>query len=78
LSKGQGVFTNIGGSAYPKGKLRLLFECGPFAYILEHAGGKASNGQDAILDIPIRSLDQRTPVILGSVREVERASGILA
>ena len=78
LSKGQGVFTNIGGSAYPKGKLRLLFECGPFAYILEHAGGKASNGQEAILDIPIRSLDQRTPVILGSVREVERSCKILA
>lgn len=70
LSKGQGVFTNVSGSVYPEGKLRLLFECGPFAYIIEHAGGAASNGQEAILDIPIRSLDQRVPVILGSAEEV--------
>lgn len=71
LSKGQGVFTNVGGSSYPEGKLRLLFECGPFAYIVEHAGGAASSGQEAMLDIPIRSLDQRTPVILGSAEEVQ-------
>lgn len=77
LSKGQGVFTNVGGSSFPEGKLRLLFECGPFAYILEHAGGKASNGREAILDVPIRSLDQRTPVILGSAEEVARASRVL-
>lgn len=77
LSKGQGVFTNVGGSSYPEGKLRLLFECGPFAYILEHAGGKASNGKGPILDVPIRSLDQRTPVILGSAEEVERAERVL-
>jgi len=77
LSKGQGVFTNIGGSSYPEGKLRLLFECGPFAYIIEQAGGKALNGQEAILDVPIRSLNQRTPVILGSAQEVELAQRVL-
>lgn len=77
LSKGQGVFTNVGGSLYPEGKLRLLFECGPFAYILEHAGGKASNGREAILDVPIRSLDQRTPVVLGSTQGVELACTML-
>ncbi|MBI2523798.1 fructose-1,6-bisphosphatase [Candidatus Peregrinibacteria bacterium] len=77
LSKGQGVFTNVGGGSYPEGKLRLLFECGPFAYILEHAGGKASNGQEDILDVPIRSFDQRTPVILGSAEEVRRAQRVL-
>lgn len=77
FSKGQGVFTNVGGGSYPGGKLRLLFECGPFAYILEHAGGKASNGQEAILDVPIRSLDQRTPVILGSSQEVAWACSVL-
>lgn len=78
LSKGQGVFTNIGGSSYPEGKLRLLFECGPFAYIMENAGGMASNGREAILDVPIRSLDQRTPVILGSAEEVQLACRMLA
>lgn len=78
LCKGQGVFTNIGGSSYPEGKLRLLFECGPFAYILEQAGGKASNGKEAILDVPIRSFDQRTPIILGSAQEVEHACKALS
>lgn len=78
LCKGQGVFTNIGGSSYPDGKLRLLFECGPFAYILEQAGGRASNGTEAILDVPIRSFDQRTPIILGSAQEVEYACKALS
>lgn len=77
LSKGQGIFTNVGGSSYPEGKLRSLFECGPFAYIVENAGGEASNGQEAILDVPIRSLDQRTPVILGSIKEVRTARAAL-
>ena len=39
LIKGAGIFTNIAGSKYPQGKLRLLYECGPFAYIMEQAGG---------------------------------------
>ncbi|MEK7218798.1 MAG: class 1 fructose-bisphosphatase [Patescibacteria group bacterium] len=77
LSKGQGVFTNVGGSKYPQGKLRLAFECGPFAYLMENAGGVASNGTDPILDVRLRETDQRTPIIIGSKEEVERVCGVL-
>ena len=77
ISKGQGVFTNIGGSKYPNGKLRLVFECGPFAYLVEQAGGAASSGTQAILDVKITDIDQRTPIVIGSKAEVERVCGIL-
>jgi fructose-1,6-bisphosphatase I len=77
LVKGGGIFTNIGGSKYPDGKLRLLYECGPFAYIVEHAGGASSNGQRSILDVPIHGIDQRTPIIIGSKGEVERVASAL-
>lgn len=77
LIKGAGIFTNIGGSKYPKGKLRLLFECGPFAYIMEQAGGGASDGTKAILDVKIEDLDQRTPLIIGAKKEVKRVSTVL-
>jgi len=77
LSKGQGIFTNVGGNKYPQGKLRLLFECGPFAYLMEHAGGTSSNGSTSILDVSIADIDQRTPIIIGSRNEVERAMRIL-
>ena len=77
LSKGQGIFTNIGGNKYPQGKLRLVFECGPFAYLIEQAGGKASDGTNPILDKKIESLDQRTPIIVGSKNEVERCCRVL-
>jgi len=73
LSKGQGIFSNVGGSSYPEGKLRLVFECGPFAYLFEQAGGAASNGHEHVLDVRMRTIDQRTPFIAGSTREVERA-----
>jgi fructose-1,6-bisphosphatase I len=77
LSKGQGIFANVGGSKYPNGKLRLVFECGPFSYLVEQAGGAASNGTDAVLDVRITDLDQRTPLIIGSKNEVERACRVL-
>lgn len=80
LSKGQGVFANVGGgpaSKYPKGKLRLVFECGPFAWLVEQAGGAASDGELAILDVKIKEIDQRTPLVIGSKAEVERVCGLL-
>lgn len=77
LSKGQGIFTNVGGSKYPDGKLRLAFECGPFAYLMEQAGGAASNGTTAILDLKIEDIHQRTPLIIGSTKEVEKIKTIL-
>ncbi|MBU2260081.1 fructose-1,6-bisphosphatase [Patescibacteria group bacterium] len=72
LSKGQGIFANVGGSKYPEGKLRLVFECGPFAYLIEQAGGKASDGTQPILDKEITDLHQRTPIIIGSKNEVDK------
>ncbi len=77
LSKGQGIFTNVGGAKYPDGKLRLVFECGPFAYLMEQAGGAASDGTMAILDKAITDIDQRTPLIIGSKNEVMRVCGML-
>ncbi len=77
LFKKGGIFTNIGGSKYPEGKLRLLYECGPLSYIMEQAGGGSSNGQKSILDVEITHVDQRTPFIIGSKKEVERVARVL-
>jgi fructose-1,6-bisphosphatase I len=78
LKKGGGVFCYPGSSAVPEGKLRLLYECAPIAYLIEQAGGKATDGTVRILDIPVKELHQRTPVFVGSSKEVEKAEGYLA
>jgi len=49
-----------------KGKLRLLYECNPFAFIVEKAGGLATNGKIRILDIQPTELHERTPLFIGS------------
>ncbi len=73
LKKGNGVFLYPGMPSAPDGKLRLMYECGPMAMLMEQAGGAASNGKEAILDLPIESLVQRTPIFIGDSKEVERA-----
>ncbi|HNS11804.1 MAG TPA: class 1 fructose-bisphosphatase [Bacteroidia bacterium] len=65
LLKG-GIFVYPSTLKSPKGKLRLLYECNPLAFIIEQAGGKASNGFHRILDIQPDSLHQRTPLFIGS------------
>jgi fructose-1,6-bisphosphatase I len=77
LVKGAGIFTNVGGSKYPEGKLRLLFECGPFAYLMHHAGGDSSTGERSILDVPVKAINQRTPIIIGAKSEVARVCSVL-
>lgn len=62
-----GIFTYPGTTTKPKGKLRLLYECNPFAFIAEVAGGKATDGKQRILDIKPTELHQRTPFFVGSV-----------
>lgn len=57
----------------PKGKIRLLYEAGPMAFLAEHAGGYGSNGVESLLDITPTSLHQRTPVFIGSRSLVEKA-----
>jgi len=65
LIKG-GIFTYPGTTSKPGGKLRLLYECNPFAFIVEVAGGKATDGKQRILDIKPTELHQRSPFFVGS------------
>lgn len=65
LIKG-GIFMYPGMKEKPKGKLRLLYECNPFAFILEVAGGKATDGQQRVLDIEPTDLHERSPFFVGS------------
>lgn len=67
-----GVFLYPATAANPQGKLRLLYECNPMASVMERAGGAATDGAAAILDIAPEALHQRCPVILGSSAEVAR------
>lgn len=57
----------------PKGKLRLLYECNPLAFIIEQAGGKATDGNKRIMEQDITELHQRTPLFLGSADMVDKA-----
>jgi len=70
LLKG-GVFLYPPTLKQPKGKLRLLYEANPLAFIAEQAGGLATNGPCRILDIKPEGIHQRTPFSVGSVREME-------
>lgn len=65
LMKG-GIFMYPGTIDKPQGKLRLLYECNPFAFIVEMAGGRATNGKERIMDIIPTELHQRTPLFIGS------------
>lgn len=65
LIKG-GIFMYPGTIEKPKGKLRLLYECNPFAFIVEVAGGRATNGKERILDVKPTELHQRSPFFVGS------------
>jgi fructose-1,6-bisphosphatase I len=71
LLKG-GIFLYPGTYKNPKGKLRLLYEGNPMAFIMEQAGGLATNGHIPILDIQPTELHQRVPLIIGSANEVKR------
>lgn len=66
-----GIFMYPATSDSPKGKLRLLYECNPMAYIMEQAGGKASTGKLPILDVQPTDIHQRCPIFLGSSGDVD-------
>ena len=57
---------------YENGRLRLLYEAAPMAFVMEQAGGMASTGRERILDLAAMSLHQRTPLIFGSADKVRR------
>jgi fructose-1,6-bisphosphatase I len=73
-----GVYIYPTSSKAPKGKLRLLYECNPMAFLAEQAGGKASDGYVNILDIEPTELHQRVPFFVGSVKMVEKAEEFMA
>ena len=67
-----GIFLYPQTSDSPDGKLRLLYECNPMAFIVEQAGGASSSGTEKILDIQPTELHQRTPIYIGSYNMVNR------
>lgn len=77
LIKG-GIFTYPGTTDKPKGKLRLLYECNPFAYIVEMAGGRATNGVQRILDIQPEELHQRSAFFVGSKNMMDELDSYLS
>jgi len=77
LLKG-GIFLYPSTASYPNGKLRLLYECNPMAFIAEQAGGRATDGRGRrIMDIKPESLHQRVPFYVGSRQMVERAEDFI-
>jgi len=68
-----GIFIYPGTIKRKKGKLRLLYECNPAAFLAEQAGGKASDGFRCILDIQPEALHERSPIFVGPVHMVEKA-----
>lgn len=77
LIKNGGIFTYPALKKSPHGKLRLMFELLPMAFLIEQAGGKATDGKQLILDIPVEDIGQRSPIYIGSRFEVEKAREFL-
>ena len=65
-----GIYMYPADSRNPNGKLRLMCECNPMAFIVEQAGGRATNGKQRMLEVQPTSLHQRTPVFIGSEEDV--------
>ncbi|AIE75808.1 MULTISPECIES: class 1 fructose-bisphosphatase [unclassified Synechocystis] len=73
-----GVFLYPGTEKNPDGKLRLLYETAPLAFLVEQAGGRASDGQHRLLDLIPSKLHQRTPVIIGSGEDVKLVESFIS
>jgi fructose-1,6-bisphosphatase I len=73
-----GVFLYPADSKVPRGKLRLLYECAPLAFICQQAGGYASDGTQAILDVVPTELHQRSPLYIGSAEDVRLAEAAVS
>jgi fructose-1,6-bisphosphatase I len=67
-----GIFIYPETSKAPNGKLRLLYECNPMAFLMEQAGGKAHTGEKRIMEVEPKELHQRVPTILGSKSMVDQ------
>jgi fructose-1,6-bisphosphatase I len=66
-----GIYLYPADAQHPDGKLRLLYECAPLAYVVERAGGRATTGSQRVLDLRAQALHQRVPLVIGSREEVE-------
>ena len=67
-----GIFLYPSSEQYPSGKLRLVYECNPISFIVEHAGGRAIDGKRRILSLSPESLHQRSPFYCGSAEMIDR------
>ncbi|OKL39343.1 class 1 fructose-bisphosphatase [Pontibacter flavimaris] len=76
LLKG-GIYIYPSTSKVPKGKLRLMYECNALAFIVEQAGGKATNGSERIMELVPTELHQRCPLFIGSPEMVDKAEEFL-
>jgi len=72
-----GIFMYPATADAKQGKLRLLYECNPMSYIMEKAGGIASNGKIPILDIQPTKIHERSPIFLGSKDDVNDVLAII-
>lgn len=73
-----GIFMYPADSRNPNGKLRLMYECNPMAFIIEQAGGRATDGKQRILDIQPEKLHQRVPIFIGSEEDVKMVEKFMA
>ncbi|WP_018126645.1 class 1 fructose-bisphosphatase [Balneola vulgaris] len=76
LIKG-GIFIYPHSKNYPEGKLRLMYECNPLGFIIEQAGGMATDGKIRVMDIEPNAIHQRTPIYIGSPENVEHVMDFL-
>ena len=76
LIKG-GVYMYPGTLKQPEGKLRLMYECNPMAFLIEQAGGKATTGDIRIMEVNPKELHQRVPIIIGSSNMVDNAMSLI-
>lgn len=72
-----GLFMYPGDKKNPNGKLRLLYEANPLAFIIEQAGGRATTGKQRILEVVPLNLHQKTPLFIGSEEDVLEAEEFL-
>jgi fructose-1,6-bisphosphatase I len=72
-----GVFLYPGQKSLPQGKLRLLYEAGPLAFLVSQAGGYASDGHGPILDLEPQELHQRVPLFIGNQALVKKAEELI-
>jgi len=73
-----GIFMYPADSRNPNGKLRLQYECNPMSFIVEQAGGRATNGKKRIMEIQPEKLHQRVPIFIGSEEDVRMVEKFMA